>query len=82
MNANETLLWKDEVYLVVGCALEVINGIGHGLHELHSRSGVLRLDGFGPCGQYDLHPVAAEHVQMFRTGLGVGDDNVDHIQRA
>ena len=34
MNANETLLLKDEVYLVVGCALEVINGIGHGLHEL------------------------------------------------
>lgn len=24
---------KDEVYLVVGCALEVINGLGHGLHE-------------------------------------------------
>ena len=34
MNANETILLKDEVYLVVGCALEVINGIGHGLHEL------------------------------------------------
>ena len=34
MNANETLPLKDEVYLVVGCALEVINGIGHGLHEL------------------------------------------------
>ncbi len=34
MNANATLLLKDEVYLVVGCALEVINGIGHGLHEL------------------------------------------------
>ncbi len=33
MNANETLLRKDEVYLVVGCALEVINSIGHGLHE-------------------------------------------------
>jgi GxxExxY protein len=27
------LLLKEEVYLVVGCALEVINGIGHGLHE-------------------------------------------------
>jgi len=33
MNANEPLLLKDEVYLVVGCALEVINGLGHGLHE-------------------------------------------------
>jgi GxxExxY protein len=27
------LLLKEEVYLVVGCALEVVNGIGHGLHE-------------------------------------------------
>lgn len=27
------LLLKEEVYLIVGCALEVINGIGHGLHE-------------------------------------------------
>jgi GxxExxY protein len=27
------LLLKDEVYRVVGCAMEVLNGIGHGLHE-------------------------------------------------
>ncbi len=27
------LLLKDEVYLVVGSAMEVLNGIGHGLHE-------------------------------------------------
>ena len=33
MDANEKLLLKDEVYLVVGCAIEVLNGIGHGLHE-------------------------------------------------
>ncbi len=33
MNANETLLLKEEVYRIVGCALEVLNGLGHGLHE-------------------------------------------------
>jgi GxxExxY protein len=30
---GEKLLLKDEVYQVVGCAMEVLNGIGHGLHE-------------------------------------------------
>lgn len=32
MNTNELLL-KDEVYLIVGAAMEVLNGLGHGLHE-------------------------------------------------
>ncbi|MEI6781776.1 MAG: GxxExxY protein [Verrucomicrobiota bacterium] len=33
MNANKELILKAEVYKVVGCALEVLNGIGHGFHE-------------------------------------------------
>ena len=35
MNTNPEikLLLKDEVYEVVGSAIEVLNGIGHGLHE-------------------------------------------------
>jgi GxxExxY protein len=41
MNTNEhefgaqgtKLLLKDEVFQLVGCAMEVLNGIGHGLHE-------------------------------------------------
>ena len=33
MNANSDLLFKDEVYRIVGCAIEVLNGIGHGFHE-------------------------------------------------
>ena len=33
MNANETLLLKDEVYRILGCAIAVLNGLGHGLHE-------------------------------------------------
>lgn len=34
MNTNsETLLLKDEVFQVVGCAIEVLNTLGHGLLE-------------------------------------------------
>jgi len=34
MNTNQDgLLLKDEVYQIVGSAIEVLNGIGHGLHE-------------------------------------------------
>jgi GxxExxY protein len=32
MNQHD-LLFKDEVYSIVGCALEVLNTLGHGLHE-------------------------------------------------
>ena len=28
MDANETLLLKDEVYRIVGCAMEALNGLG------------------------------------------------------
>ena len=35
MNTNEgtTLLLKDEVFQIVGAAMEVLNGLGHGFHE-------------------------------------------------
>lgn len=34
MDANEReLIFKEEVYTIVSCAFEVLNGIGHGLHE-------------------------------------------------
>jgi len=34
MNTNgEKLLLKDEVFQVVACAIEVLNGVGHGLIE-------------------------------------------------
>ena len=33
MNANEELLLKNEVFMIVGCAMEVLNKLGHGLHE-------------------------------------------------
>lgn len=31
--SENKLLLKDEVYPIVGSAIEVLNGIGHGLHE-------------------------------------------------
>ncbi len=34
MNANECeLILKDEVFEVVGCAMEILNELGHGLLE-------------------------------------------------
>ena len=35
MNTNEgkNLLFKDEVFQIVGAAMEVLNELGHGLHE-------------------------------------------------
>jgi GxxExxY protein len=32
MDSNN-LLFKDEVYSIVGCAIEVLNSVGHGFHE-------------------------------------------------
>src|SRR6266446_2333268 len=31
--AGSDLLLKEEVYQIVGCAMEVLNELGHGLHE-------------------------------------------------
>ena len=33
MNAETELLLKDEVYRIIGAAIEVLNGLGHGFHE-------------------------------------------------
>ena len=32
-NPEEKLLLKDEVFQIVGAAMEVLNGLGHGYHE-------------------------------------------------
>lgn len=32
-NPENKLLLKDEVFAIVGSAMEVLNGLGHGLHE-------------------------------------------------
>src|SRR6266576_6211769 len=33
MDTNEKLLLKNQVFQIVGAAIEVLNGIGHGFHE-------------------------------------------------
>jgi GxxExxY protein len=33
MNTNGSLLFKEEVFQIVGCAFEVLNTLGHGLNE-------------------------------------------------
>ena len=34
MDANgHELIFRDEVYAIISCSLEIIKGIGHGLHE-------------------------------------------------
>jgi GxxExxY protein len=33
MDATDNLLFKHEAYRIVGCAMEVLNALGHGLHE-------------------------------------------------
>ncbi len=34
MDANEReFIFKSEVYAIISCALEIINGMGHGFHE-------------------------------------------------
>jgi GxxExxY protein len=33
MDTNTNLLLKDEVYRIVGSAIEILNTLGHGLHE-------------------------------------------------
>lgn len=40
-DAGLPLLFKAEVYQVVGCAMEVLNGIGHGLHEKVYENGMV-----------------------------------------
>ena len=32
-NEESRLLFRDEVYQIVGSAIEVLYGLGHGLHE-------------------------------------------------
>jgi GxxExxY protein len=49
MNAEDMPL-KEEVYQIVGAAMEVLNGVGHGLHEKPCENGLAvesRLRGIG-----------------------------------
>lgn len=66
MNANETLILKEEVYKVVGCAIEVLNGIGHGLHEKPYENALVVEFGLAgvPHVQQPRYPIVYKGVQV------------------
>ncbi len=69
MNTNpgtNKLLLKEEVYQIVGCALEVLNGVGNGLHEKIYENGLaveFKLRGI-PYEQQRRFPVIHKEVQL------------------
>ena len=61
---NSKLLLKEETHQILGCAFEVLNEIGHGLHEKIYENGLVvafRLKGF-PCDQQKRFPVLFREV--------------------
>ncbi len=65
MTSNNLIL-KDEVYAVVSCALEVLNTLGHGLHEKPYENALvveLRLRGI-PFEQQPRFPVIYKSVEI------------------
>ena len=51
------LLLKQEVYQIVGCAMEVLNGIGHGLHEKIYENALVV--------EFKLHGIAFDQQRRF-----------------
>jgi GxxExxY protein len=68
MDANDKLLLKDEVYLVVGCALEVLNTIGHGLHEKPYENALVV-----EFGRRAIPFVQQPHYPLLYKGVNVGE---------
>lgn len=70
MNANGResgdILLKEEVYRVVGAAMEVLNEVGHGLHEKPYENGLVVEFGLAgiPFSQQSRHPVVYKGVQI------------------
>jgi GxxExxY protein len=66
MDANDKFLPKDEVYQIVGCALEVLNGIGHGLLEKPYENALVLEFGFRriPFTQQPRYPLVYKGVNV------------------
>jgi GxxExxY protein len=70
MNANgresDALLFKDEVYRIVGAAIEVLNAVRHGLHEKPYENALVVEFGLReiPCVQQQRFPVFYKSVQV------------------
>ncbi len=60
------LLLKDEVYQIVGCAMEVLNTLGHGLLEKPYENALVVEFGLKgiPCQQQAHFPVIYKNVQV------------------
>jgi GxxExxY protein len=88
MNTNKELLFKEEVYQIVDCAIEVLNGLGHGLHEKPYENALvveLRLRDI-PFEQQRRFPVLYKTVQvaeyvpdLIALGLIVGTKVIEAI---
>jgi GxxExxY protein len=67
MNTNKhELLLKEEVYQIVGCAMEVINTLGHGLLEKPYENALVVEFGLKniPCQQQRRYPVIYKSKQV------------------
>ena len=64
MDAN--LIHKDEVFAIVGCAMSVLNGIGHGFHEKpYENALAVELSHQGvPVAQQSRFPISWREVQV------------------
>jgi GxxExxY protein len=65
-NSDERLVLKEEVFRIVGCALEVLNTLGHGLHEKPYENALViefRLQGI-PFVQQPRYPVAYKGIAV------------------
>ncbi len=63
---SDDVLMRQEIYRLVGAALEVLNGIGHGLHEKpYENALVVELAAAKiPCEQQKRFPVVYKSVQV------------------
>jgi GxxExxY protein len=64
-NIHELVL-KDDVYMIVGCAMEVINTLGHGLLEKPYENALVVEFGIKgiPCKQQSRFPVIYKRIQV------------------
>src|SRR6266404_3479325 len=63
---NSALLLKEETQRILGCAFDVLNEVGHGLHEKIYENGLVvafRLNSI-PCDQQPIFPVLFRGEQV------------------
>jgi len=88
---NSELLLRDEVYRIVGCAIEVLNGLGHGLHEKPYENALVVEFGLGgiPLAQQPRYPITYKGINVGEyvpdliafSGVVVDTKVIDAIQK-